>query len=561
MRKERQSVAREIDEHWTAEQLFKLKSLADSMLDDFYPGVISPLVETDDIVGSYLSNPVPYTVTATQPYVAWCMHKYPPYDLKVDESLTKMELIPFFGNKQSTQQLSVVTPSLAGNLPVNLLNSIEASFNYTSKLNKRERKNPTKRRIEKLQHILNFFQTGHYVAVHGKFHKQYEQKTSGCISKRAERLTSCIDKLSQNELVEHFEKHTPFNDVYDTFFKNFPAMSSKDLSIGASVIKYRLLAHIIIMFLKVAGYERDIDYTPDRIKEYRGKSKDDKNSMFSSIRSTLETLPINTTLPDKDTLDSIQKHARKLLEQLHGRTQDYDLLFQLEKLMHANSNDFCIAGRISAKKSVAVRAFIKSVATFLCIYHFDYLMGYLVIMEKPEFDNEFAKFSDATTDLVQLVTEMFFYNVGAVYVKNNVKEIYSEVHKILEQNLIGHRLHIPDHSDDMRTLKQAHEVMQRAIHMDTTLLNKIEDNNDPDSDIDVQKYQCRAAIRNAKGGGFWCDTFSYFGQVNIFKGTVELTKLELPLKTFEQDDNPLNLAIYVLEKRIEALLDGCKPLL
>ena len=66
---------RQIQEDWTGESLFKLKRLAEQIHKDLYPGVITPMVEAEDVCGSYFEGVAPYTQIAAMPYLTWCIHK------------------------------------------------------------------------------------------------------------------------------------------------------------------------------------------------------------------------------------------------------------------------------------------------------------------------------------------------------------------------------------------------------------------------------------------------------------------------------------------------------
>ena len=544
MRKARETIDKEIDEFWTQDELYNLKDLANSILDGLYPGVISPLVETDDIAGSYLNSSTPYTVGAAMTYVSWCIHKYPPYPLKLDESLATKRLNSFWRYKEGSETPVEMTPSIKGNLAHNIIDSLDKNFMSFSK-----------KPIEKLDGIKDYIDEI-YLTEDLEFNKQYEIRKSDFLAKRKDKLKSSLKKINKNKLIEHFETNTEFNKIFGEFNSQFQIKAGKNTEIAQPVIKYRFLLHIILLFLRVAGYERGIDYTPYRIKEYRDSIK--SSPFLRNIRNELETLSVKSTLPDKRELRSIRKNAKSLLEMLNGRSQNYDLMLYLEQLVHAKSEDFTLNGRISSNKNLTIRAFIKSLAMFFSLYHYDYLTTYSMILSENNFSDEYEKFIENTNNTVKNITEIFFYEVNTAYIKMNTDEIYKEIKDKISLNTNINEITIPESSDDGRILTEYLKASKGALSINPDLLCRIKNTNDSSQSIDEQKQRCNEILINTSTLNFWNELFEFYGQVNPSMGTVELHKLKLPVYSQDELDDHIELSAKVIKQRKIEILKGIK---
>lgn len=528
---------REIDDYWLDGNLNSLKSLAELMASKLYPGVVAPLVETDDTVGSYLGGTMPYTPSATLPYISWCLHKYPPFDLALDESLfhKKVSAInPATGKKYELdlELKNASVESLVSQIKEDLVPSFDESYRAGDVSHKVSL-------LSKLIEVLGVLEASET----DELNEQYLEKLQSWRMSRKKRLNESLAEISINPLVTYLLIETDFDKLFESFYQDFSLDAYREADLAKQVIKFRFLLHVVIIFLRVAGNKVGHDYTINQIASYRRNLDEPGRTKLSDFRSTIKKLKVNNTLPKGRELESIRSHAFKLMEKLNGRTKKYDLLLYLEELVDAQEDDFCIVGRLSTQKNIEVRAFAKALASWFCFYYHDYLYTSSQLLDISEFKNQREAFTAKADYLVEKITGIFFYDIAersneagkaSSYISSNTKEVYDE---ILEPNgdvrkYAGIQLN-QDAADngfshDEKFQARFIEFANRVEEVTPEILMDLVAELEQIEELSGKLAFVRQFLLAKAGVQFWDAPFSWFGGVHAYNGSVDISFFDMP---------------------------------
>ncbi|MCG7870245.1 MAG: hypothetical protein JAY74_28240 [Candidatus Thiodiazotropha taylori] len=546
-------------DQWTPENLFQLKRVAEKIAENLFPDVISPLVEVDDIVGKYLQSSMPYTFTAALPYIAWSIHKYPPCDLKVEGFFKRKKLKPFWRFMPNHTAPVRVEPSISLKpLSVGLVRTVEE--NLLSWPGSKDGKSPEELHAEKLNDVREFLKNI-YLKEDEDANQEFYQRADELISARSSEVYGFLDEIKENDLIAHLTKggerqFEGFDEIVKSFETRINVIPPFSPECAADVIKYRLLLYVLIIFLRVAGKEENIDYTIDGIKEYRNLIAETEDSRFSGIRKALDEIPAHSSKPDGRSLDRIRSYADKLLRELNGRTGNYDLLSYLEKLRRAEQDDFDTAGNLEVRKNIPVRAFIKSLAELLCSYNFDYMLMYRAALSADEYKQEAEELSAHINEFVKKASDMFFYDVAISYVKENTSDVINRMTDIVTDRLGLLCVSNPPPSGDGDLLKGFISSIDRNRSVSITQLRKLRNSVRDELTLKDKKALCDQLIVSLHNLDFWDNPFSYYGQVSTLAGDVELTQIQLPVYTQDELDDAVVEAVKMIPPLRHAILTG-----
>ncbi len=553
-RKKRETLVREMDEVWTDAQLLKLKKSADTIIEKLYPDAYSSLVETDDIAGSYLNNFMPFTPTATRPYIEGCMHKSPPYSLGVERSLL-YKGFQIHIKKDPSLPPENITLRIKGCFAKNLTTMIYLRYAKKRSNTNKNASNLIKGKVNDLEYLENIINSI-YLTEDKALNTQYEKNKRDLISSRKDKLKTDLELISQDPILRKEEAFKKLDKIFDTFFLQFPVQASENSDTCKTVIKYRFFAHIIILFLKVAGSKKSNNYTPTLIKKYQEDIKGEQNGLYTNIRHRIENTHIHNTLPSSDELKAIKKYSNKLFALLHGRTEKYDHLIYLDQLADPKKGDFTIDGRISTKKNLELRSFIKSLAMFFCLYHYDRLSGYSMVLTEQEFDIEFKKITDSISQLTTQIVDAFFDSITIAFIEPNTKGIYQYIRDLIIHNKNAYAMPISHSTDEARQMAATIQFTQKSNHSYPDLLHHLKNEHNKNSSTEDRKKWCEDLQLTTCGSFFWHDLFEYHGQVNNKSATVTLNKLEAPTLSKEDLEAHRLHALSLLKQQKEGLLSG-----
>jgi len=553
-RKKRTTVNRDISEDWTDTELLKLKKIADIIIEKLYPESIKAIVETADIAGSYLNQNMPFSPTAARPYLEWCMHKYPPYSLSVDSSLLTKTFQRHSKVDGSTFVKKITLP-MKGDFAKNLIVALHSIYGGTidnpakpvSKLIQAEVST-----LDYLEQIIDSF----FLSEDKESSTQYNKNRLDLISYRKDKLKTDLEIIDQELLLLQDQAGIEkLSAIFDTFFSQFPIPASENSDTCKSVIKYRFFAHIITLFLKVAG-SKNHNYTPARIKKYQETIKGSKDDPYTSVRHRIENTDAHNTPPNAEELKVIKKFSNKLFSLLNGRTDKYDLLVYLDQLKNPNKGDFPVDGRIRTKKDLEIRSFIKSLTMFFCLYHYDRLSAYSMALTQQELNIEFDSMTNDITQLTKQITDIFFYDVTITLIKTNAKDIYVNIQELIIGNIKMYDIPISKSTEEARQFAQQVQFTKEANHSHPKLLNYIKNKHDASSSTESRKQWCNELQITTSGSFFWSDVFEYHSEVAGAVGTVKLDKLESPRLSKDDLDAQLLRAISFIKQHKKALLSG-----
>lgn len=536
---ENKDVLRDMDDHWTKDNLESLKKACELMIEKLYPGVISPLVETEDIAGSYIDNGVPYAPSATVPYITWCLHKYPPFLLDLDESLRyksfKISGLELFEEVELPVDvfenlIPEVLKSITKALRPSYIESF-GSFNPIVQLSL----------IQELSELVS----GLKLSESEVFNSVYQEKINSWKEEKQNTLEEALNEVAANIQISHIEATTDFNILFEQFYKDFSLEGFQYGEVAERVIRYRFLLHILIIFLKVAGYERGASYTASQIDKYRRKVDGEDSALYSSIRKRVKSTKMHNTIPKGRELESIRSTAEKLFEKIYGRTKNYDLLIYLDALTNATEESFCLEGRLTTKVNVPVRTFIKSLTTFICFYNYDYFMVCAVILTKDEFRQMYNDFISKTDLFVERLVGVFFHdvakenydnvNTASVYIKENNAEIYEQMllkatlYKDLDelQSSLSSEVGKATLRDD-RVFNHALMLCKKGVSQNPKLIEAVSKLLRNQSNLEDKVKLCRAMLLKASGTAFWDDDlYSCIGTIDGTQANVEVSHFKM----------------------------------
>lgn len=528
---------REIDKtQWNADSFEELKNLGEKLAQYLYPGALSPLIETNDMVGKFLHDPMPYTASAAMPYISLCMHKYPPFELEVDSSLFSKSIVAYNNTESFELELNLAREKGLKNI---VLTSLVKKFSPNLyEIKNSESFVQINQEIDKLIHILSDIKL---IEV-PKLKVSYLSRFHDWKKARRKKLEDHLREVADDELVKYFESFESFQDAFNLFYGQIPFEEKQENQIISRVVKFRFLLHIIILFQRCAGSADADDYTLPLIKKERQRIDED-SLFYKEYRSVLKSMHVNHTQPNKEELESIRFHSNELLVKLYGRTNDHDLLMKLAGLSKSKKDDFCLNGVLNDSRNMDVRAFIKSLASFFCLHNFDLVfLCKQVLVEK-----DYIKFKKVHSKKINLIVEKIcdvFYlgfskekerikNKDAVLqiIKKNTKDILSQMYDQVEKYFSLSQINIPNSYLDS-DLDVLHDFLGSAypgIKVKNSTLLSIKENLKGLDTIDEKVNLCGRYVLNSSGLMFWDDPFAYTGMINQASGRVSLIEVIPPI--------------------------------
>ncbi len=512
-----------LEEEWSAERLEELKEIANSLADSFYPDIVAHLVETNDIAGSYLNSPMPYSPAAAMPFLKWCMHKYPPYSLDLDESLVKKR---YRAKSGYLQQEAILELPCTGNIVDQVIDaSIEQLCPYAEELKTNDSPVFKAAVANEIEGIFEEFSLTDL-----DYHSNHDY--APWREAREQKVYSDIEKFESNPLINYLLHDENFKEAFDIFWKIVEVDPSFGSDLPKKVIRFRFLLHVVILFLGVAGERKQADYTLGSIKEYNERMN---RSKFQDFRRVLNDLRVNSTLPDARELKSIRSNAAKLLKSLNGRTKNYDLMIHLSALSKAKSTDFNISGRLPDKRNRLERVLIKSLASFFCSYSYETMVASSIHMNDEEMDKELKYKFSSINRIAYLLADFFMEDISEAYVSSNTEDVFDEFEELIDK---ASKLNDIQISNDFVDSQLLNSVLQKAqkdgLSVDPELVQIIRQQLENVTNLDDRKAVCKDVLQHASFATFWEHTFDCVGTISHMTGGLELKQVIVP--TFSDEE-------------------------